>query len=273
MPITSNPLQTSDGTPILPPATTPQSDLALAVAAAQAAARAAEQARNAPLRARTKGVSADLVTDADKAAEDAAAAIIRAHRPDDAILGEEGTADASAGTSRRWLIDGIDGTVGFANRLPGAWCSAVALEDEHGPLAAAVQDPLGELYAAARGRGATCNGDPIHPRPARRLEDAHVATFFRQDRLVRPGVREAAHRVLDHAGLLRHNGPGSLELAYVACGRLDAWLQPDTDPWDWLPGALLVTEAGGTAITVQRATRWHIAGPSALVDEIVSLLT
>ena len=88
-----------------------------------------------------------------------------------------------------------------------------------------------------------------------------------------PGVRATAHRVLDQAGLLRHNGAGSLELAYVASGRLDAWLQPEADPWDWVPGALLVAEAGGTAITVQKATRWHIAGPSALVDEIVSLLT
>jgi myo-inositol-1(or 4)-monophosphatase len=88
-----------------------------------------------------------------------------------------------------------------------------------------------------------------------------------------PGVRETAHALLDAAGLVRHAGPGSLELAWVAAGRLDAWIQPEADPWDWAPGALLVTEAGGVARVVDAGTRWHVAGPSRLVDAIVALLT
>jgi myo-inositol-1(or 4)-monophosphatase len=255
----------------MPAPPTEQSDLSIAVAAAQAAVQAAEKARNAPLRARAKSVAADLVTDADAAAEHAAAAVLRRHRPGDAIVGEEGT--NTTGGRRRWYVDGIDGTVSFANRIPGGWCAAVALEDEHGPKAAAVQDPLGELYAAARGGGATCDGVPLRLREARPVEKAHIALFLRQDRLVQPGVRASGHALLDRAGLLRHSGPGSLELAWVAAGRLDAWVQPQTDPWDWLPGALLVTEAGGAAITVEKQVRWHIAGPSTLVDEIVALLT
>jgi myo-inositol-1(or 4)-monophosphatase len=211
-------------------------------------------------------VSADLVTDADAAAEQAAAAVIAQHRPDDAILGEEG-ARREGTTRRRWLIDGIDGTVAFASGLPG-WCSAVALEDEHGALAAAVCDPLGETHQAARGEQAT-----THLRTGRTLETAHVATFFRQDRLVLPGVREVGHRLIDRAGLIRHAGPGSLELAWIAAGRLDAWIQPEVDPWDWLPGALLVTAAGGHARIVEAEARWHVAGPSPLVDELVELLT
>jgi myo-inositol-1(or 4)-monophosphatase len=248
-----------------------QSDLEVAVAAARAAAEAAEEARKAPLRARAKSVSADLVTDADAAAEAAAVAVLRAHRPDDAVVGEEGADDA--GTSgRRWWIDGIDGTVAFASRLP-SWCSAVVLEDAGGALATAVFEPAtGELHTAARGQGAATDGERARIRTGRTLAEANVAVFLRQDRLVKPGVRAVAHRVLDETGLLRHAGPGSLELAWVAAGRLDAWLQPDTDPWDWLPGALLVTEAGGVAVTVQRETRWHVAGPSALVDELIALL-
>jgi myo-inositol-1(or 4)-monophosphatase len=256
----------------VPAPTTTQSDLSIAVAATQAAVHAAQQARNAPLRARAKSVAADLVTDADAAAERAAAAVIRDHRPEDAIVGEEGTATNRTST-RRWYIDGIDGTVAFAGGLPGGWCAAVALEDEHGPKTAAVRDPRDELYAAERGQGATLNGRPLSVRAACPLDDAHVATFFRRDRLVAPGVREVAHDLLDHAGLIRHAGPGTLELAWVAAGRLDAWVQPETDPWDWLPGALLVTEAGGAAVTVQRRSRWHVAGPSDLVDAIVSRLT
>jgi myo-inositol-1(or 4)-monophosphatase len=235
------------------------------VAAVQAAAQAAQQARSRPLHARAKSVAADLVTEADGEAERAAARTIAEHRPDDAILGEEGT--NTAGSTRRWLIDGIDGSVAFANGLPG-WCSAVALEDGHGvPAVAAVLDAgSGELHTAVRGRPSRTI------RPARPLREAHVATFFRQDRLVLPGVRENAHRLLDATGLIRHAGPGTLELAWVAAGRLDAWIQPEVDPWDWLPGVLLVIEAGGVARVIDAGVRWHIAGPSTLVDELVGLL-
>jgi myo-inositol-1(or 4)-monophosphatase len=248
-------------------------DLSIAIVAAKAAAEAAAAARDdAPLRARAKSVSADLVTDADAKAEAAAVAVLNAHRPEDAVVGEEGTAESGVG-ARRWWIDGIDGTVAFASGIP-SWCSAVVLEDEHGPNAAAVFDMAGqELHTAARGQGAFVNRRRSRLREPGSLQEAHVAVFLRQDRLVMPGVRESAHRILDEAGLIRHAGPGSLELAWVAAGRLDAWIQPETEPWDWLPGALLVTEAGGDVRVVQRQSRWHIAGSSTLVDALVALLT
>jgi myo-inositol-1(or 4)-monophosphatase len=217
-------------------------------------------------------VAADVVTEADRAAEAAAVAVLRRHRPDDGLLGEEGT--DTRGDGRRWVIDGVDGTVNFANRLSGGWCSAVALEDEHGPKAAAIYDPAtGELHAAERGRGATIAGRaasaPACVRGPRPLDQAYVAVFLRQDRLVLPGVRETAHALLDATGLIRHAGPGSLELAWVAAGRLDAWIQPQVDPWDWLPGALLVTEAHGEArVAHSGPTRWHLAGHPRLLAEI-----
>ncbi len=251
---------------IIPTSTTDQSDLSIAVVAARAAFDAAEAARAVPLNARAKGVAADLVTDADAKAEAAAVEILRRHRPDDAIVGEEGANDAGA-TDRRWFIDGIDGTVAFANRI-ASWCSAVVLEGQ----AAAVYDGS-ELYTAARGEGAHADGQRLQVRGGRTLAEAHVASFFRQDRLVQPGVRTRAARILDATGLLRHAGPGTLELAWVAAGRLDAWIQPATDPWDWHPGALLVTEAGGTTAIVDREVRWYVAGASAVVDELVALLT
>jgi myo-inositol-1(or 4)-monophosphatase len=251
---------------MLPGSTIDQSDLSIAVVAVQAAFRAAEAARDEPLRPRAKSVSADLVTDADAKAEAAAVDVLRTHRPDDAIIGEEGAND-SGERDRRWFVDGIDGTVAFANRI-ASWCSAVVLEGR----ASAVYDGL-ELYTAARGEGAHRNGEPLQVRTGHSLAEAHVAAFFRQDRLVQPGVRANARRILDDTGLLRHAGPGTLELAWVAAGRLDAWIQPVTDPWDWLPGALLVTEAGGVARTVERDVRWFVAGSSVVVDELVALLT
>jgi myo-inositol-1(or 4)-monophosphatase len=251
---------------MVPGSTADQSDLSIAVVAAQAAYRAAEAARAAPLNARAKGVSADLVTDADGKAEAAAVRVLREHRPGDAVVGEEGANDGGDG-DRRWYIDGIDGTVAFASRI-ATWCSAVVLEDR----AAAVYDGA-ELFTAARGEGAHADGVRLAVRGNRTLAQAHVASFFRQDRLVQPGVRATAQRILDASGLLRHAGPGTLELAWVAAGRLDAWIQPATDPWDWLPGALLVAEAGGSTRVVERETRWHIAGSSTVVDELVALLT
>jgi myo-inositol-1(or 4)-monophosphatase len=236
----------------------------VAVEAVQAAAEAARHARTRPLNPRAKSVAADLVTEADALAERAAAAVLRRRFPTDGILGEEGTQDD--GVQRRWLIDAIDGTVAFASDL-STWCSAIALEDEEGTKVAAVLASDGELHTADRG------AEPVNTvRHGRTLDEAHVASFFRRDRLVLPGVRETAHRLLDRAGLVRHAGPGTLELAWVAQGRLDAWIQPAVDPWDWLPGALLVTQAGGVAKTIETHTRWHLAGPASLVDELAGLL-
>ena len=253
---------------MLPATTTDQSDLSIAVAAARAAAAAAEDARGQPLQARAKSVSADLVTDADGKAEAAAVTVLRAHRPDDAIQGEEGADHAGTG-DRRWWIDGIDGTVAFASRPDG-------LVQRGRARGRGGREGLRDLRPG--GRRAVRRGprrgrrDPASARAARWPRRTSPPSSARTGSSSRASA-SVAHRLLDAAGLLRHAGPGSLELAWVAAGRLDGWIQPDTDPWDWLPGALLVQEAGGVATVVQRETRWHIAGSSALVDELVALLT
>ena len=101
-----------------------------------------------------------------------------------------------------------------------------------------------------------------------------MAIFLRQDRLVLPGVRETAHAVLDRTGIFRHAGPGTLELAWVAAGRLDAWIQPETDPWDWLPGRLLVDRGRrNDPHRPQETSAGTSPGSSSLVDALVALLT
>ena len=247
--------------------------MSIALNAARAAVEAAQTARNAPLKPRAKGVSADLVTDADAAAEQAAVAVIRTHRPDDAILGEEG-ANRAGTSARRWLIDGIDGTVAFAAGLRGGWCSAVALEDEHGPLVAAVQDPLGDTYAAARGEGATLNGEPIQLRrrtPARRRARRHVPAPGPAGR--GPASARAPTRCWTPPACsatparARSSSPGSPPAASTP----GSSRRPIRGTG--CPARCSSPRPAGSPASSRPGTRWHVAGPSALVDAIVELLT
>jgi myo-inositol-1(or 4)-monophosphatase len=207
----------------------------------------------------TKGLATDVVTEADVRAEAAMAELLRAERPGDGVRGEEGAAVAGDG-GREWLLDPVDGTLNYARGLP-AWCSAACLVDGSGALACAVLDPVaGELFSAARGEAA-----PAPAAPA--LGDAVVATFVdvrRRDDAVAAGIE----RVLRRVGSMRSAGSGTLELAWVAEGRLDGWVQADVEPWDWHPGALLVAAAGGA---VREAGRWRVAARSAaLADELAA---
>jgi myo-inositol-1(or 4)-monophosphatase len=200
-----------------------------------------------------KDGATDVVTEADRRAEAEMQALIGAERPDDGVVGEEGA--AVAGGRRRWLLDPVDGTLNYARGLP-AWCAAVALLDAGEAVVSAIYDPVaGELFSAARGEGATLNGAPLHTGAAPALGDAVMATFVdarRRDREIVDGTE----RLLRDVGALRAVGCGSLELAWIAAGRLDGWLQADVEPWDWHPGALLVEEAGGAT---RVAGRWTAA--------------
>jgi myo-inositol-1(or 4)-monophosphatase len=209
-----------------------------------------------------KGLATDVVTEADVRAEAAMVELLRAERPDDGVVGEEGAAIEGA---RRWLLDPVDGTLNYARGLP-AWCSAACVVDEDGAQACAVFDPVGgELFSAARGEGGSPRdaGAPV-------LGEAVVATFVdmrRRDAAVAAGVE----RVLRRVGALRAVGCGSLELAWVAAGRLDGWVQADVEPWDWHPGALLVAEAGGAA---RVDGRWHVAAAGrTLCEELLRTAT
>jgi fructose-1,6-bisphosphatase/inositol monophosphatase family enzyme len=206
---------------------------------------------------RKSAANADVVSEADGAAEAAVVALLREQRPGDGLLGEEG---ARATAKRTWLVDALDGTFNYVAGVPH-WCSAVALVDGDGPLVSAVFDPVtGELFSAQRGAG-----DGRGVRTGRPLRDAIVATFA--DPRV---MTDEALLALARASILRTGGAGSLDLAWVAAGRVDAWVQRDPEPWDWEPGALLVREAGGVAEVLDGG--WHAAGAPALVEAIGALL-
>jgi myo-inositol-1(or 4)-monophosphatase len=262
-------------------------DRELAAAAARAAAAVALERRGDPGQVTAKDAPTDVVSEVDRAAEAAAVAVIAAERPADDYLGEEGASrpagaegERSAG-GRTWVIDALDGTLNYLQGLQG-WCAAVALEDEHGPLAAAVCDPVrNELFTAARGEGATRNGATLRlagaagaagAAPAA-LDRAVIATFLHQPKRELPGVQDTMQRLLAAAGSVRITGSGTLELAYVAAGRLHGWIQPATYRWDWVPGALLVTEAGGRAERTPTDPDWCIAAAPPLFEALRDLTT
>jgi fructose-1,6-bisphosphatase/inositol monophosphatase family enzyme len=195
---------------------------------------------------------ADVVTAADHAAEAAVLALVP---PGDAVLAEESGAHGQA--RRTWVVDPVDGTANFAAQRP-LWCVAAALlVDGLAEVAAVYDAERDELHAARRGEPAGAVSAAADPRAAT------VAAYVRADK----GDPALLGRLAGAVGSLRVHGSGSLELAWVAAGRLDAWLQPHPSPWDWLPGALLVEAAGGaTAVTPDG---WHVAGAPALVDALV----
>jgi myo-inositol-1(or 4)-monophosphatase len=219
-----------------------------------------------------KSSAADLVSAADRASEAAVVELLSAARPDDAIVGEEGA--SVGGAARRWLVDGLDGTINFLRGIP-QWCVAVALEEDGEPLACAVLDTSrDELFSAARGEGAHRDGSRLRVRNGAPLDEAVVSSFLRDDKLRGASAIEAFGPLLAVPALLRMGGAGSLELAWLAAGRIDAWTQPDVDPWDWLPGRLLVEEAGGRTTVVDDAPlRWHVAAAPRTFDELVRLVS
>lgn len=187
---------------------------------------------------------ADLVTEVDRAVEQAVKGRIHARFPDHGFLGEE-----SGGAWNKeftWVLDPVDGTTNFAHTLPNYVCSLACYRGLE-PLVAAVYDPnRSERFTARRGGGAWLNGAPIHVDPASRLEESLLGTNLmwdtREDRFARlPGLQELGR----HVRGIRSLGAAALELAYVACGRLSAFVQYRLAPWDFGAGMLLVTEAGG----------------------------
>jgi myo-inositol-1(or 4)-monophosphatase len=188
-----------------------------------------------------KGPS-DLVTDGDKASEALITARIRAGYPDHRILAEEGTTGAEV-SPYRWLIDPLDGTTNFAHGVPAF---AVAIGVEHNGLlqAGVVYNPVtNELFAAARGHGATLNGLPIAVSGVERAEAAlagcGTSTHRRHGRRV--FAFPAFVRLTQGA---RTTGAGALDICYVACGRFDLFCGPRLAPWDVAAASMVALEAG-----------------------------
>ena len=191
--------------------------------------------------AEAKGERQDWVSVADHAVEKHIRDALARRFPDDAMLGEE-----AGGTiaDRLWVVDPIDGTLNFVHGMR-YWCVSVAFLENGRRRAAAIYDPsLDELFTAADGAGARCNGETIHVSACTSLDRALISQGYvhRHDLDTHLRLRRA---LLSAGAAVKDPGAGALMLAHVAAGRFDAFYEPHMHPWDALAGLLLIEEAGG----------------------------
>jgi len=215
---------------------------------AEAARRGGEVLRRAFGRRRTieyKG-GIDLVTDADRESEAVLLEFLRARVPGSRVLAEESGASGLGDAGVRFIVDPLDGTTNYAHGLPH-FAVNVGVEDEQGLAAGATYDPVrDELFLAARGQGATLNGDPIVASDRGELGRAMLCTGFPYDVHQAPELPlRLFGAYMTRARAIRRMGAAALDLAYVACGRFDGFWEMKLKAWDLAPGILLVREAGG----------------------------
>lgn len=208
--------------------------------------------------ARRKGLSRDLVSEADLAAE---RAILEGIPTGDRVLAEEsgGPRDLEAG-GRLWIVDPLDGTVNYLHGLP-LWAVSIGVLEGTELAVAVVHAPrLGLTFTARRGHGALLDGRPLSVSSTTEVAEALVATGFAYNRNQHPDHNlDSFRRLALDAADVRRLGSAALDLAFVAAGRLDAFWELHLGPWDVAAGALLVREAGG------RVSDYHLAEDAASV--------
>lgn len=206
----------------------------------------------------------DLVTEADRASERLVVERLRAHFPSHSIVAEEG--GGNEGTSEyRWYVDPLDGTTNFAHGFP-VYNVTLGLERAGQMICGVIYDPeRREMFSTERGAGAWLNNRRIHVSKTARLKEALLATgfpsykrhlsvnihFYHQLAMVSHGVRRA--------------GSAAIDLAWVACGRLEGFWEFGLNPWDMAAGMLLVEEAGGRVSDMQGGPA-KVGSPKLLAD-------
>ena len=250
-------------------------------------AREAATAAGAELLARydrtPRGVGAkqgpaDLVSDADRAAEAAIAAVLARRRPEDGVLGEEGTADRGGTSGLRWVVDPLDGTVNYLSSIP-LWCVSIACEDTAGTLAGVIYDPLrDELFEAVRGGPVRVDAGS---RRAREEHDLAATVLAGGIACATDAEAERAatleRRLFRHVGQRRALGTAALELAWAAAGRIDVvYHEQRIHPWDVDAGLFICQRAGLRVhrlepLEPELAPR-YLAAPPGLAAEVLELV-
>jgi myo-inositol-1(or 4)-monophosphatase len=216
--------------------------------AAVAAARSAGELLRSQFGRKDLDVSAfeahDIKLDLDVQSQDLITKLLLDRFPEHALYGEEGIA-GNAASEFQWIVDPIDGTVNYFYGIPH-FCISIALRKGDEIILGVIYDPMrDELWQAEAGGEATMNGEPIRVSPRLRLSDAVLSVgMSKTQTTINAGMPVLEHYVR-RARKCRLMGSAALDLAYVACGRLDAYIEQAVSLWDVAAGKLLVERAGG----------------------------
>ncbi len=203
----------------------------------------------------------DLVTNVDRECEKAICEIILKSFPDHCVRGEEFGAQGNLESDFVWYIDPLDGTTNFFRGVPHVAVS-IGLKIKGVTTVGVVYDPIrNELFEASRGDGARLNGKRIRVSEARGLDGTILATAFpHRQRAFLTEYKKILGRIFDKCADVRRAGTASLDLAYVAAGRLDGYFELCLYPWDFCAGELLVREAGGVVSDFAGGTDYYESG-------------
>jgi myo-inositol-1(or 4)-monophosphatase len=191
----------------------------------------------------------NLITEADRRAEELIAEFLMREMPGSSLLAEEAHHEVRLAADRLWIVDPLDGTTNFAHAIPH-FGTSVAYAEKGKLVSGAVYDPMrDELFSAGAGQGAQCNGKRIQVSKSQTLAQSLIATGFYYDRSV---TMEKTLRALywlykEDIRCMRRMGSAALDCAWLACGRFDGYFEYTLSPWDFAAGLLIVLEAGGRA--------------------------
>ena len=206
----------------------------------------------------------DLVTVADRTSEKLIVERLRSYFPAHGIVAEEGGGHTSP-SEYRWYVDPLDGTTNFAHSFP-IFNVTLALEQAGEMLVGVVFDPIRqEMFTAERGSGAYLNNRRIRVSAPSRLEDSLMCTGFPSRRRHLDVNVHFYHQLAMATHGVRRTGSAAIDLAWVACGRLDAFWEFGLNPWDMAAGRLLVAEAGGQ-VSDMKGQAHRLTSPHLLAD-------
>ncbi|WP_205609623.1 inositol monophosphatase family protein [Noviherbaspirillum galbum] len=223
----------------------------------------------------------DFVTEVDKAAEQAVIDVLKTAYPDHAFLAEETGASANMHDQHEnvWIIDPIDGTTNFIHGFP-QYCVSIALQQRGQITQAVVYDPTrNDLFTATKGAGAYLNEKRIRVSRRDKMADSLIGTGFPfRDNDQLDEYLKMFRIMTERCAGLRRPGAAALDLAYVACGRLDGFFEKGLHPWDMAAGSLLITEAGGIVGTFAGESDYLyngqvLAGSPKIFAQMVQLLS
>lgn len=245
----------------------------IAVQAAQKAGKILADMQHTPDARILSRTAHDVKMSADLAAEESVIQSLQNARPEDGILAEE-SGDSINDKKGVWIIDPLDGTVNYSHGHPH-FCTTMAWTWEGIPYVGVIYDPhRDEMFLAVRGQGATCNGTLISCAETSCIADSMIAVGFGKT-----SPEEGAFNDIGALGSrvqkLRISGSAALDLAYVACGRYDGYVETQVYTWDIAAGCLLVEEAGGKAYSWQgkeRQARSCVATAAAISEDVLKCL-